>query len=454
MPDAHFKFVDLFAGIGGFHAALSALGGHCVWASENDPAAAQVYENNWGVRPYGDINEFANDEQVKVPDHDVLTAGFPCQPFSKSGKQQGMEEARGTLFYNIAKVVEAKRPQMVLLENVRNIAGPRHEHEWDSIIHTFHNLGYRVSKDAWVISPHKLPPDRGGTPQARDRVFICATRLGEGQREDPEKVKHPDLLVEADSGSEWKGPQDWNLKRDLLEKRMSRGRKRVLELGANEKKWIAAWDDFVKTIRGEPGDNAIPGHPIWVDAWINFSDYRKSGEPPWKEDFLEKNSKFYTLHQESLDKWLARHDNLVDFPASRRKFEWQAQDAKSLSETVLHLRPSGLRVKKATYLPALVAITQTSIIGKEMRRISVKEAQRLQGFPEWFSFTDQKDSESFKQLGNAVCVGAAFQALRAQVYRDWDLLDGRIVAQILSADPDPRRHLVEPPPFILRETHP
>src|SRR5512141_1590113 len=95
---APFTFVDLFAGIGGFHAALSAFGGECVYAVEKDPEAAKVYELNWGMSALGDIVEDTEGE-MKVPPHDVLAAGFPCQPFSKSGFQRGMEETRGTLFF-------------------------------------------------------------------------------------------------------------------------------------------------------------------------------------------------------------------------------------------------------------------------------------------------------------------------------------------------------------------
>jgi DNA (cytosine-5)-methyltransferase 1 len=123
-----FKFVDLFAGIGGFHGALGALGGECVYASEIDKSAARIYLRNWGIEPDGDLTLAANDTTMDVPEHDVLVGGFPCQPFSKSGKQKGMEEARGTLFWNIAKIIEVRKPKLVILENVRNIAGPRHAH--------------------------------------------------------------------------------------------------------------------------------------------------------------------------------------------------------------------------------------------------------------------------------------------------------------------------------------
>jgi DNA (cytosine-5)-methyltransferase 1 len=120
---APFKFIDLFAGIGGFHAALSSMGGKCVAAVEFDKNAADIYELNWGINAFADITELANEDGVKIPKHDVLTAGFPCQPFSKSGSQRGMEETRGTLYWNILKIIEKHHPSIVLLENVRNLAG-------------------------------------------------------------------------------------------------------------------------------------------------------------------------------------------------------------------------------------------------------------------------------------------------------------------------------------------
>src|SRR5262245_59477425 len=140
--DASFTFVDLFAGIGGFHAALGSLGGKCVYASEIDEDAAEVYAQNWGMKPAGDLIPATTNGRMDVPKHDVLTAGFPCQPFSKSGRQRGMDEARGTLFWNICNVLEKRRPSLVILENVRNIAGPRHTHEWEVIIRSLRELGY------------------------------------------------------------------------------------------------------------------------------------------------------------------------------------------------------------------------------------------------------------------------------------------------------------------------
>jgi len=432
-----FRFVDLFAGIGGFHAALGALGGECVYASEWDRDAARIYERNWNLKPDGDITQAANDEVMNVPNHDVLVGGFPCQPFSKSGKQMGMEETRGTLFWNIAKIIETHKPTIVLLENVRNITGPRHVHEWEVIIKTLRNLGYRVSEDALVVSPHLIRPEFGGRPQVRERVFIAATLIPKGMPNFKSNVEVPDLTPVM---SNW-NPLSWNLAKDLpLDKLKAGKEKSRVELSEVEKVWIEAWNEFVVLMREKLGGGALPGFPIWADHWVHIDDLKiPRGTPDWKKTFLIKNAEFYTQHRVLLNKWLKKWDNLEDFPPSRRKLEWQAQDTKSLWETIMHFRPSGIRAKKSTYVPALVAITQTSIIGKQKRRITVREGARLQGLPEWFDFIDQGDGQSYKQLGNGVNVGAVYNVIRAQVLRDIDLLEKKpsLTRAILGASPNP-----------------
>jgi DNA (cytosine-5)-methyltransferase 1 len=408
-----FTFVDLFAGIGGFHAALSGLGGVCVYASEIDEQAAAVYERNWGLPPAGDIVE-ATESRMEVPPHDVLAAGFPCQPFSKSGRQLGMDEARGTLFWNICRVLEERAPSVVLLENVRNLAGPRHAHEWAVIVKTLRQLGYRVSSTPAVFSPHLLDPEAGGRPQVRERVFIAATRV-----EDPDDAWVEVPPVVTPRGGAW-DPQEWVID-DYLDDDDEPAAVRA-RLSSAEVRWINAWDDFVQTLR-RAGEQRLPGFPVWADHFVHVENLWVDPETPaWKANFLRRNAALYTRHQEAIDAWLFRWDGLEDFPPSRRKLEWQAQDARSLWDTVMHLRPSGIRAKRATYLPALVAITQTSIIGSRRRRITVREAARLQGLPEGFDFGPQPDAASFKQLGNAVNVGAVQHVFRQHVLRDRDLL--------------------------------
>jgi DNA (cytosine-5)-methyltransferase 1 len=371
-----------------------------------------------------------------VPSHDVLTGGFPCQPFSKSGKQKGMDETRGTLFWNIAKIIEKKQPKIVLLENVRNIAGPRHTHEWEVIIATLRELGYRVSSSPLVVSPHRIHPRFGGRPQVRERIFIGATFAGKGSlaaQTEPLQLNLDYALADWDT-------QDWDLERHLpLETKGTNGLENY-SLTSTETRWIEAWNDFVVIMLKEMDGKALPGFPLWVDDWVSSSDLRiPEGTPAWKANFLKKNSDFYTEHRDTLDTWLFRWNNLSDFPPSRRKLEWQAQDAKSLWDCIMHFRPSGIRAKKPTYVPALVAITQTTILGPQRRRISVREGARLQGLPEKFSFADQPDSASYKQLGNGVNLPAVYHVMKALVERDKDLLtlSPDLVDAITKAPPNP-----------------
>jgi DNA (cytosine-5)-methyltransferase 1 len=437
-----FKYVDLFAGIGGFHAALSALGGTCEYASEIDESASRIYLRKWGIKPAGDITLAANEENMEVPNHDVLVGGFPCQPFSKSGKQLGMEEARGTLFWNIARIIEVHKPKIVLLENVRNIAGPRHTHEWEVIIRTLRELGYRVSSQPLVVSPHRIAPEFGGRPQFRERVLIAATLC---EKSTGSLSIEPETLDLSKFYDNW-DPQDWRLKAHLpLEKNLTKIKKAELQLTENELRWLEAWNEFILILKKKIGENITHGFPLWVDDWVHIDDLViPRNTPDWKKNFLTKNSEFYTTHKREIDRWLKKWQNLEDFPPSRRKFEWQAQDAKDLWNTVLHFRPSGIRAKKPTYVPALVAMTQTSVLASHKRRLSVREAARLQGFPDWFDFVDQPDSVSYKQLGNAVNVGVIFNVLKALVVRDIDLLKNHpeLTRAIIGAPANPD-HILE-----------
>jgi DNA (cytosine-5)-methyltransferase 1 len=412
-----FTFIDLFAGIGGFHAALSAAGGRCVFASEIDQRATRVYEQNWGHAVAGDIIPLTDPRVSRtIPKHDVLTAGFPCQPFSKSGFQRGMDETRGTLFFNIERILEARRPPVILLENVRNLAGPRHVDTWATIIRHLRELGYKVSSTPTVFSPHFLPPELGGAPQVRDRVFILGTYVG------PERAKrevHVPPVVPRSAVGDW-DVQSWDLEKHLLQPDAEVDGIDRYRLSAEDERIIDVWDEFVARLLEAREGERLPGFPIWADEFRSRARIPR-GTPTWKAAFLRKNSEFYREYADVIETWLAHVGGLGDLPPSRRKLEWQAQDTGSLWDCVLHFRPSGIRAKKPTYLPALVAITQTSIIGSRRRRITPREAARLQGLPDWFSFEGQSDADTYKQLGNGVSVGAAYYVLRQHVRDDADV---------------------------------
>lgn len=399
-----FSFIDLFAGIGGFHLALKDLGGECVFASEIDEAARSIYERNFGHEMsgpiVGDIIPLTEKVVSKlIPEHDVLAAGFPCQPFSKSGAQLGMDETRGTLFYNIAKIVEKRRPRIIVLENVRNLTGPRHRHTWSLILRVLRDLGYHVSDIPTILSPHLLSPSVGGTPQIRDRVYIVGVYVG---KQIAWKLSDDPFYLDKSSLNDWK-PTNWNLEKHLLQKDEEIESLSVYGISREREMVLDIWEDFLNSVGASRGKR-LPGFPLWEFA-MKSKPKIESDMPDWKIDFLKKNSAFYVENKRAIDAWRQRNPELKSLPVSGRKFEWQAQELTSIWKGVIQFRPSGVRVKKADYLPALVAINQTSIIGSKRRTITVREAARLQAFPEYFSFFDQNPSESFKQLGNAVSVG-------------------------------------------------
>lgn len=396
-----FRFVDLFAGIGGFHLAMESLGGKCVLASEIDAQCQAVYRQRWPDVPLvGDIREITADHAKAVPDHDVLCAGFPCQPFSKSGFQLGLrDKTRGTLFFEIMEVIRARHPRFVILENVRNIAGPRHIDTWRTIVASLREEGYRVSSEPLVFSPHLLPPELGGRPQIRERVFIVGEHVGLP----PDEPVAP--LLEHRPVGDWTTDK-WSIKKFLQPDRQIKPLARY-RLRPDEETWLKAWQEFIEVIDEDP----LPGFPIWADAFTTRPRVTPD-MPAWKADFLRKNSALYVRHKAPIDDWLDKWHGLKAFPPSRRKFEWQARGwPHDVRRLVIHFRPSGIRVKPPTYLPALVAITQTSVIGAKWRRITPREAARLQGFPDDF-VVHVDDKAAYRQFGNAVNVGAAAYVAR------------------------------------------
>ena len=157
-----FTFIDLFAGIGGFHQAASSLGGVCVFASEIDPHAQNAYESNYNLKPQGDITKI---DASAIPDHDILFAGFPCQAFSIIGKMQGFHDARGTLFFDIARILKAKRPRIFILENVKQLSTHDNGKTIETILCTLKELGYFVHKNVLNALDY-------GLPQKRERTII------------------------------------------------------------------------------------------------------------------------------------------------------------------------------------------------------------------------------------------------------------------------------------------
>lgn len=161
-----YKFIDLFAGIGGFRIALESFGAQCVYSNEWDKYAQETYKMNFGDVPEGDITQV---DEKNIPDHDILCAGFPCQAFSISGKQQGFEDSRGTLFFDVVRIVKEKRPKVVFLENVKNFATHDGGKTLNVVRNTMNELGYSFQYSV-------LNPVDYGVPQKRERIYMICFR--------------------------------------------------------------------------------------------------------------------------------------------------------------------------------------------------------------------------------------------------------------------------------------
>ena len=373
MKKKNIKFIDLFSGIGGFHQAIEQLGGECVLASEIDPYAIETYTENYKIDSNINIRDIKEED---VPDHDLLCAGFPCQTFSKAGKQEGFnDETKGTLFFEIERILNAKHPKYIILENVRNLVSHDNGNTWRTIREHLKSAGYRLTKEPLILSPHNF-----GIPQLRERVIILGLY-------DPENVEEP-IEIKFDNLMNKKDVDFYS----IIEKNPDK----KYNISPEEREVLYAWDDFYKNI-----DIKVIGFPIWADY---FKKGPSENYPEWKNEFIKKNNDLYKRNKEFIDGWLLRNNNLEHWTPTHRKFEWQCGDSiSSIWEGLIQMRPSGIRVKTPTCFPALVAMVQIPIIGRYGRRLTIREAARLQSFPDSF-IPNKNDQQAYKQFGNAVNV--------------------------------------------------
>ncbi len=355
--EQQFKFIDLFSGIGGFHQAIRNLGGKCVLSSEIDEYAIETYEKNYHIKSAGDIKKIDIND---IPEHDVLCAGFPCQTFSKAGKQEGFkDQVKGTLFFEIVRILESKKPKYIILENVRNLISHDKGNTWKIIKESLREFGYNFKEI--IMSPHQL-----GIPQLRERIYILGVNKDFYEKE--LKFEIPEGNKEVLNAYESK-----IFDKNVLEK---------YKISEHEKKLLDCWDEFYKGINLK-----VIGFPVWAQ---------------------EENKKF-------IDSWLKKWNNLEEFTNTEKKLEWQAgKDIETIWDGYIQIRPSGVRVKRPTSFPALVAMVQIPIIGKYKRRLTPREAARLQSFPENF-IINENDFQAYKQFGNAVNVNCV-EFLASQLF--------------------------------------
>ena len=425
------RFVDLFAGLGGFHEALSSLGHECVFACESDPELRDLYRLNYPrVRSvHGDIRNC----KEAVPEHEILCAGFPCQPFSKSGTQSGLrDKTRGTLFHEIADILASHQPPFVILENVGNFELHDAGRTWRIVRDTLLELGYQVRATEHVkthghglVSPHHL-----GYPHTRERFFVVAS--SRPLPEDPFPPRHRRRRTTL---------------LGVVQTRQELTVQDHAEVGLSTDQ-VACIDHWNQLLQNIPAEQPLPSFPIWGDeiyARYPFarttpfacskdelmSALRLNGKhrahtkqefisllpsyarsevarfPSWKQTYLRQNRSWFRNIQPFFPKGWVR--TLRGFIPSFRKLEWNCQgEHRDLWQCVLQFRPSGLRAKRYLACPALVAMTTTQIpvLGPERRFLTRIEGLRLQGFPDRHLLPKTR-AHAFRALGNAVHVGVA-----------------------------------------------
>lgn len=407
------KFIDLFSGLGCFHISLSSQGHECVYACEINSELNKLYEDNYGIKPDYDITKVNVNS---IPDHDVLCAGFPCQPFSKAGRQLGIQDDRGNLINVVIEILKIKKPKYFILENVRNLEKHNFGLTWIYIKDELEKLGYSVDKK--ILSPHQI-----GIPQHRERIFIVGSLHG---------LNHFEWFNIQEVQKECNGiskilPQNFN-KLETEKIRVLNVWQKFLDCLPNETKpysplWTMEFganypiENFdLKTIpieelkkyKGSFGQKLTGNTTAEIIQKLpNYIKKQKGQIPKWKQNYIKNNRQFYLSHKLAIDKILPEIISLNN--ESWQKFEWNCGfENKNLWDYFIQFRGSGIRIKRKDYFPSLVTVsTQIPIIASEKRYLSIEEAKFLQSIPEYIELP-KTNAAAFKALGNAINVSLIY----------------------------------------------
>lgn len=399
------RFVDLFAGLGGFHVGLEALGHQCVFASELDPHLQDVYEENFGIRPAGDIRRV---QATDVPAHDVLCAGFPCQPFSRAGKRAGAScPQSGKLIDDVIRIARHHQPSYIMLENVPAVLTIANGSFWRHIEQSLHKLGYSVQYR--IYSPLQF-----GLPQQRLRLFVVAAKeglLNKFRWPDPAPAPAAPLaqfMLDAPEDIRQIEPQ----KREVLEhwNRLIVTLPELSYLTILAPEFGATYPVTGIPLRGWRQYRGAFGIPLEtarsrteaLTLLPHYASDQDDGVPStWMIPAIAYSRALYASDPTTFDRW---KQDMIGTPNSWQKLEWQGdRSVRDVWRHTLQFRASGIRVVRPELAPSLVAMseTQTPIIGAKRRYLSVREAASLQALQELRVFP-HTTSRAFKALGNAV----------------------------------------------------
>ena len=412
------RFIDLFAGLGGFHLALKNLGHRCVFASEIDETLRTTYYKNFGIRASGDIREVAVES---IPRHDILCAGFPCQPFSKArDHSEPGDQELSELYLQILPVIRHHHPQFLILENVPNFERHEDGQTWERVQELLRGEGYSVRLAK--LSPHEFD-----IPQIRQRIYIVGSLSSLSQFRWPTKSRTKvsiDTVLDSCPEDARQVPEQVGQCLDVWQEFLDlvpRGEKIPhplwsMEFGATYPyEDTTPWATDKETLRSQRGSH---GRPLYraatkkdmLDILPSHARAKQTGFPDWKIGFIRKNREFYCRHGDWLDSWM---EKIKDFPSSFQKLEWNCQEknprqeVRQIREYVIQIRASGVRVKRKTTAPSLVAMTATQvpIIGWEDRYMTPLECKRLQSMDALE--LPERNTKAYAALGNAINVKVA-----------------------------------------------
>lgn len=405
-------FIDLFAGLGGFHQAFSSLGFECVFACELDSSLRELYKNNYGIKPEGDIRKV---NEKDIPSHDILCAGFPCQPFSIAGKQKGAKcPSSGKLIDDVVRIAKYHNPKLIFLENVPNILTIDNGNFWSYLNESFSKIGY--------ILEHRIySPVDFDIPQKRKRVFIVAKK-----KDNKNQITWPNiseivlnnhissyfkkfsLNSNHNKSLEPKKELILNMWQDVINyiPNLTGHYLVASEFGANYP--LNLKDYTLEEIKKFNGAWGIPlkNCKSWNEVYDMLPHYIKleTGKPvKWLESSLIKTREIYEKNSKVFNKYIKI---FKDVPQSWQKLQWQGyqnNSAKNIWQHLIQFRASGIRIIKPNAAPSLISMTSTQIpiLGLEKRYLNSKEAACLQGLHTLKELPKTR-SAAFKALGNAV----------------------------------------------------
>lgn len=364
------RFIDLFCGIGGFHQAMKRFNYTCVFACDIDKECQENYQLNYNIVPEGDIRDIKESD---IPPFDILCAGFPCQPFSKAGNQLGFQDkTKGTLFWEILRILNFHKPRYFILENVKNMISHDKGNTWNIMKEELRNIGYSIPHTPYIFSPLHF-----NIPQNRERAIVIG-------------IFHPKVQFPVLSLKE---------KETCIESIIEKNPDSKMPLEPKYDECGRIWENFC--IICKTHDIKIPRFPIWTDWWDKIISENDVFYKKYK-NWIDKNKDFFNKHRQHLNPWLLESRNNKFWIGAVRKLEWQC-DETSLTKCLWTFRGSGIRVRNLSYSPTLVAMAMIPIYGPEWRFLTPRELCRLQDFPSSFKPCSNKKS-FYKQIGNSVNV--------------------------------------------------